>query len=69
MITSVKAAVVEVSVDRSGKVTRNSITKGSTTLDVFTQGCKEAALKAKFNAKADAPVVQKGTITYNFKLR
>jgi colicin import membrane protein len=63
--------VVEVSVDRSGKVTqaRPGIT-GSTTLDDYLlKVAKEAALKARFDVKADAPVVQKGTITYNFKLR
>jgi len=63
--------VVEVSVDRSGKVTQAIPgTKGSTTLDEYLlRVAKEAALKARFDAKADAPVVQKGTITYNFKLR
>lgn len=63
--------VVEVSVDRSGKVTQaNPGVKGSTTLDeYFLKVAKEAALKARFDRKADAPAVQKGTITYNFKLR
>jgi outer membrane biosynthesis protein TonB len=63
--------VVEVSVDRSGKVTQAIPgTKGSTTLDEYLlRVAKEAALKARFDLKADAPVVQKGTITYNFILR
>jgi colicin import membrane protein len=63
--------VVEVSVDRSGKVTQAIPgTKGSTTLDEYLlRVAKEAALKARFEVKADAPVVQKGTITYNFILR
>jgi outer membrane biosynthesis protein TonB len=63
--------VVEVSVDRSGKVTQAIPgTKGSTTLDEYLlRVAKEAALKARFDTKADAPVVQKGTITYNFILR
>ena len=63
--------VVEVSVDRSGKViqARPGIT-GSTTLDEYLlKVAKEAALKARFEAKSDAPAVQKGTITYNFVLR
>jgi outer membrane biosynthesis protein TonB len=63
--------VVEVSVDRSGKVTqaRPGIT-GSTTLDDYLlKVAKEAALKARFDPKSDAPVIQKGTITYNFILR
>jgi len=63
--------VVEVSVDRSGKVTQAIPgTKGSTTLDEYLlKVAKEAALKARFEAKSDAPAVQKGTITYNFVLR
>lgn len=63
--------VVEVSVDRSGKVTQAIPgIKGSTTLDDYLlKVAKEAALKARFDRKADAPAVQKGTITYNFKLR
>jgi len=63
--------VVDVSVDRSGKVIQAIPgTKGSTTLDEYLlRVAKDAALKAKFEVKADAPVVQKGTITYNFKLR
>jgi len=63
--------VVEVSVDRSGKViqARPGIT-GSTTLDDYLlKVAKEAALKARFEAKSDAPAVQKGSITYNFVLR
>lgn len=63
--------VVEVSVDRTGKVTQvNSGAKGSTTLDEYlVNAAKEAALKAKFEPKPDAPVIQKGTITYNFILK
>jgi colicin import membrane protein len=63
--------VVEVSVDRSGKVIQAVPgVKGSTTLDEYLlKVAKEAALKASFEAKQDAPVVQKGTITYNFKLK
>jgi outer membrane biosynthesis protein TonB len=63
--------VVEVSVDRSGKVTQAVPgIKGSTTLDEYLlRVAREAALKARFDAKADAPVIQKGTITYNFILR
>ncbi|HOO99060.1 MAG TPA: energy transducer TonB [Bacteroidales bacterium] len=63
--------VVEVSVDRSGKVTQAVAgIKGSTTLDEYLlRAAREAALKASFEPKADAPAVQKGTITYNFVLR
>ena len=44
--------------------------KGSTTLDEYLlKVAKEAAMKATFEAKPDAPAIQKGTITYNFKLK
>ena len=63
--------VVEVSVNRSGKVIQAVPgIKGSNTLDEYLlKVAKEAALKAQFEVKQDAPIVQKGTITYNFILR
>jgi len=63
--------VVEVIVDRTGKVTTATPgIKGSTTLDDYLlKVAKDAALEAKFDALPDAPEIQKGTITYNFKLR
>jgi TonB family protein len=63
--------VVEINVDRNGNVTQAIPgVKGSTTLDEYLLSvAKEAALKTKFEAKPDAPVTQKGTITYNFKLK
>jgi colicin import membrane protein len=63
--------VVEVSVDRSGKVIQAIPgIKGSSTLDEYLlKVAKEAALQAQFDPKPDAPLVQKGTITYNFVLK
>ena len=63
--------VVEVSVDRSGKVVQAvSGIKGSTTLDEYlVKVAKDAALEARFESKPDAPLIQKGTITYNFILK
>ena len=63
--------VVEVSVDRSGKVTQAVPgIRGSNTLDEYLlKAAKEAALKAQFDIKNDAPFIQKGTITYNFILK
>lgn len=60
--------VVEVSVDREGKVVQAIPgTKGSTTLnDYLLKVAKEAAMGTIFEVKADAPAIQKGTITYNF---
>ena len=63
--------VVEILVDRNGNVVsaREGV-KGSTTMDVtLLRLAKEAALKSRFTSKADAPVHQKGTITYYFTLR
>ncbi len=63
--------VVEILVDRSGNVVsaREGV-KGSTTMDVtLLRLAREAALKSRFTSKADAPVHQKGTITYHFTLR
>lgn len=63
--------VVEVSVDRSGKVTKAVPgIKGSNTLvDYLLRVAKEAALEARFEPKDDAPEIQIGTITYNFVLK
>jgi outer membrane biosynthesis protein TonB len=63
--------VVEVSVDRSGKVVQAVPgIKGSNTLDEYLlRVAKEAALEAQFEVKSDAPVIQKGTITYIFILK
>lgn len=63
--------VVEVSVDRSGKVTQAVAgIKGSNTLNEdLLRIAREAALETQFDPKPDAPPVQKGTITYNFILK
>jgi outer membrane biosynthesis protein TonB len=65
------SVVVEVSVDRSGKVIQAIPgIKGSTTLDDYLlKVAKDAAMLATFEVKNDAPLVQKGTITYIFKLK
>lgn len=63
--------VVQVTVDRSGRVT-NAVpgVKGSTTLDSYLLSvAKKAALSSKFNTKEDAPLYQTGTITYVFRLK
>lgn len=63
--------VVEVTVDKLGKVTaaRAGIF-GSTTSDPdLLQEATKAALAAKFNVDNNAALVQKGTITYHFVLQ
>lgn len=63
--------VVEVTVNRNGDVTNATPgVRGSTTLNEnLLSAARRAAERAKFNAKPDAPAVQKGTITYHFRLR
>lgn len=63
--------VVEISIDRSGKVTQAIPgVKGSTTLDEYLlRVAKDAALEATFDPKPNAPKIQKGTITYSFILK
>ncbi|MFW6226694.1 MAG: TonB family protein [Bacteroidota bacterium] len=62
--------VVEITVDQTGRVV-NAIpgVKGSTTNNSYLlNSAKQAALRARFDKKPDAPTMQKGTITYNFIL-
>jgi colicin import membrane protein len=63
--------VVEVTVNKAGSVIKAVPgVKGSTTLDEYLlRVAKEAALKAKFDDNINAPEIQKGTITYIFKLK
>jgi TonB family C-terminal domain len=63
--------VVEVTVDKEGKVTQAVAgAKGTTTLDEsLRQAAEQAALKTRFDKKPDAPAFQKGTITYRFRLQ
>ncbi|MDZ7738959.1 MAG: cell envelope integrity protein TolA [Bacteroidales bacterium] len=70
-IQSEGIVVVEVTVDRDGNVINaNPGVKGSTTLEeYFLRVARTAAMNAKFDRKPDAPVIQRGTITYHFILR
>ncbi len=63
--------VVEVTVDRNGKVTKATPgVKGSTTLDEnLLRAARKAAITARFDKNPDAPAFQKGTITYHFLLQ
>ena len=62
--------VVEITVDRNGKVIdATPILKGTTTQNAYLwRVAKEAALKAKFNVDNKAATYQKGTIRYTFEL-
>ena len=63
--------VVRILVDQYGKVTSANVTQTGTTVQnsVLWNAAVEAALKAKFNMSQAAPVVQEGTITYEFRLK
>lgn len=63
--------VVAITVDKDGNVTEaNAGAKGTTTAnEILRNAAEEAARKAKFKRKPDAPPMQKGTITYIFKLK
>ncbi len=62
--------VVTIYVNRAGEVTRtNAPARGSTTSSAeLIRLAKDAAMKARFSAKEDAPEEQMGTITYIFEL-
>jgi TonB family protein len=63
--------VVQVTVDRDGKVTKVvGGAKGSTTNDSdLVKAAEKAAIQAKFDVSKNAPASQIGTITYVFKMK
>jgi len=63
--------VVEVTVDKNGKVTKALPgIKGSNTVNTdLLEAAKKAALAASFNTDDNAAAFQKGTITYHFILQ
>ena len=62
--------VVQIEVDRNGKVTKATPgVKGTTnSASCLTEPAKRAALATKFNSDSKAPARQTGTIVYQFKL-
>lgn len=63
--------VVEVTVDKFGKVTKAVPgIKGSNTVDPdLLEAARKAAVSASFNTDQNAPAFQQGTITYHFILQ
>lgn len=63
--------VVEVTVDKFGKVTKALPgVKGSNTINPdLLEAARKAAVAANFNTDRNAPAFQKGTITYHFILQ
>ena len=62
--------VVDIWVDNYGNVQKAVAgAEGTTVTDkTLWQAARKAALGAHFNMSADAPALQKGTITYIFKI-
>lgn len=63
--------VVQIWVDNYGQVTKAIAgAEGTTVTDkTLWTAARNAAMSTHFNMAADAPVLQEGTITYNFKLK
>ena len=63
--------VVEITVDRNGRVTSASYrSSGSTTNNsTLVAAALRAARNARFNVDDNAPLSQRGTITYNFRMQ
>ena len=63
--------VVAITVEKTGRVVNaNPGVKGSTTLDdCLLKEARKAALNARFDRRPEAPALQKGTVTYHFKLQ
>lgn len=60
--------VVEITVNRSGKVTHSRILKDESAVDdsCLFDAAERAARKSRFNESPESPVLQKGKIHYNF---
>jgi colicin import membrane protein len=63
--------VVEITVDKEGKVTKaNAGVKGSTTLEnSLVEAAERAAMQSSFKRSPNAPAYQKGIIRYHFRLQ
>lgn len=61
--------IIAIWVDQYGNVQKaDALSEGSTiTNESVKTAAKNAAMRAHFNAKADAPALQEGTITYSFE--
>lgn len=62
--------VVEITVNRQGKIVNATVTRGSTaTAGAMVDRALKSARDVSFSADPDAPEEQFGTITFNFKLK
>ncbi|KOS04705.1 hypothetical protein AM493_00580 [Flavobacterium akiainvivens] len=61
--------VFTIEVDRAGAVKTAKVAKGTTNeTECLIAYAKAIAMATRFTAKEDAPELQEGTLTYNFKL-
>tara|TARA_R110002050_G_scaffold290260_1_gene443693 strand:- start:14419 stop:15225 length:807 start_codon:yes stop_codon:yes gene_type:complete len=61
--------VIDIKVNRDGKVVYASVGKGTTnTAECLTQRAIQAAYKTKWQAKNGAPIEQRGKIIYDFQI-
>lgn len=62
--------VIEITVNRQGKVVKAVVTRGSTaTAGPMVERAINAAMKVSFSTDQEAPEEQFGTISFNFKLK
>lgn len=69
-VNNAGTVIVEIIVDRSGNVIKaNALVQGSTVQDdALFKAAEKAALRAKFSS-SDAAEIQRGTITYHFRMQ
>lgn len=58
--------VVDIEVNRNGRVIKATANSESDPDEQLRETAVDAALRSIFNAKSDAPEIERGTITYNF---
>ena len=58
--------VVDIQVNPNGRVVKATVNPASDPDEQLQETAVDAALRALFNAKGDAPALEYGTITYNF---
>lgn len=58
--------VIDIQVNPSGRVVKATVNEKSDPDEQLQETAVDAALRAIFNSKSDAPAIEHGTITYNF---
>ena len=58
--------IIDIQVNPSGRVVKATVNAQSDPDEQLQETAVDAALRAIFNTKSDAPAIEHGTITYNF---